>query len=188
MHLRYVPGALASAALLAALLAACGSSNGSSTAGAATKQAAGVKFASCMRANGVPSFPDPGSNGAGGIQIQASNRAGSGQSLKINGVAVNAPAFQKAQKACQKDLPNGGRPSAAQLAKFKQQALAMSRCMRSHGVPNFPDPTFGTGPGGGGTVRIGGPGINPQSPAFQRAQRTCGSLVGGFKGAPAPAG
>ena len=39
--------------------------------------------------------------------------------------------------------------------------------MRSHGVPNFPDPQFQTGPGGGFGVRINGAGIDPNSPAFQ---------------------
>jgi hypothetical protein len=174
---------ISAVAACAALLAACGSAGNNNATQAASKQAAGLKFASCMRANGVPNFPDPGSNGGGGLQIQASDRAGSGKSLSVNGVPVSAPGFQRAQQACRKDLPNGGHPSAAQQAQFKHQALAMSRCMRSHGVPNFPDPTFGTGPGGGGTVRIGGPGIDPQSPAFQAAQRACGGKFG-IKGPP----
>ena len=55
----------------------------------------------------------------------------------------------------------------------------MSRCMRSHGVPNFPDPQFQTAPGGGFGVKIGGPGVNPSSPAFQAAQKACGKIFGG---------
>ena len=54
----------------------------------------------------------------------------------------------------------------------------MSRCMRSHGVPNFPDPKFQTGPSGGVGVRIGGAGLDPNSPAFQAAQKDCGSIFG----------
>ena len=38
--------------------------------------------------------------------------------------------------------------------------------MRSHGVPNFPDPSAG------GELQIG-PGVNPRSPAFQSAQQAC---------------
>lgn len=45
--------------------------------------------------------------------------------------------------------------------------------MRSHGVPNFPDP-----PAGGGGVQLSaGSGINPQSPAFQAAQNACQKLL-----------
>jgi hypothetical protein len=172
-------------------LAACGSSDPSTTTAAngpaAVKQASGLAFARCIRAHGVPNFPDPTSNGQGGIQIQQSQRAGSGPSTEVNGVPVNGPAFQKAMSACRSDLPHGGTPSAAQTAQVKAQALAMSRCMRSHGVSNFPDPTFQTGPNGGVGVgiRIGNnSGIDPNSPAFQAAQKACGSIFGGAKVAP----
>ena len=174
-------------------LAACGSSDPSTSTAAgnpaAAKQASGVRFAQCIRAHGVPSFPDPGSNGQGGIQIQQSRRSGSGASTEVNGVAVNGPAFRNAMQACRGYLPNGGRPTAAETAKLRSQALAMSRCMRSHGVPNFPDPEFQTGPDGGFGVRIGGPGsgIDPSSPAFQAAQKQCGSIFGAVKTA-APGG
>jgi hypothetical protein len=54
--------------------------------------------------------------------------------------------------------------------------LAFSRCMRAHGITNFPDPTFG---GGGGQLRIDKPsGIDPNSPAFQAAQKACGAPFG----------
>jgi hypothetical protein len=164
------------------LLAACGSSAPSkSTASSAPLAAATtnspIAFAKCMRASGVPNFPDPGSNGNGGFTIQSSQRAGSGASLSVDGVSVNAPAFQSAMQTCRKLMPNGGVPSAAQSAKMRADALAMSSCMRAHGVSNFPDPTFGTGPAGGVSVRIGGPGIDPSSPAFQAAQKICMPLM-----------
>jgi hypothetical protein len=58
----------------------------------------------------------------------------------------------------------------------------VSECMRSHGVPNFPDPS-----GGGGGFNLDGTGINPQSPAFQSAQQTCFKLLpGGGPGAQHP--
>ncbi len=173
--------------LLAAapLLAACGSSN-NSTPSAATRQAQGIAFAKCMRSHGVPNFPDP-SGGSGGLQIQASDTAGSGQSLKVNGVPVNAPAFQSAMQACQSLMPHR-KPSASQIAQLKANGVKFAACMRSHGVPNFPDPQFQTGPGGGVGVRIGGPGsgLDPKSPAFQSAQKSCGSLIG-IKGGGLPA-
>ncbi|MGO9906139.1 MAG: hypothetical protein ACLP4R_10250 [Solirubrobacteraceae bacterium] len=183
--------------LLAAAVgvAACGSSDPSTTAAASNsstgKNASGLAFASCVRAHGVPNFPDPTSNGQGGIQIQQSQRSGSGPTTSVNGVPVNGPAFQGAMKDCQHYLANGGHPSAAQTAELKAKALAMSRCMRSHGVPNFPDPTFQSGPGGGVGVGIkigNGSGIDPSSPAFQAAQKECGSIFGGPKvaGGPTP--
>lgn len=45
------------------------------------------------------------------------------------------------------------------------EALAFSGCMRSHGVPNFPDP-------GAGFPSA----VNPLSPAFQAAQQACRRL------------
>jgi hypothetical protein len=135
-----------------------------------------------MRSHGVPNFPDPGSNARGGLLIQASQRAGSGASMTVNGVSVNAPAFQSAMQTCRKDLPNGGTPSPAQTAKMKAAALAMARCMRSHGVPDFPDPVFQTGPNGGFGIRLGGPRLDKNSPAFQAAQKVCQPLFGGAKG------
>jgi hypothetical protein len=51
--------------------------------------------------------------------------------------------------------------------------------MRSHGVPNFPDPSPG-----GGLLIPSGSGIDPQSPAFQDAQKACGALAPGGNGPP----
>jgi hypothetical protein len=131
----------------------------------------GLKFAQCMRAHGVPNFPDPSSNGS--IQVGPSS-----------GVDKGSPKFQAALQACQKVLPNGGRPSPQQLAKMRQGALAFSACMRRHGVPDFPDPDFS---GGGIGVRIhiqAGGDLNPQSPVFQAAQQACqGHLPFGKTGA-----
>jgi hypothetical protein len=158
---------------LAAALAACGSS--SPTQVAAVKRDAMVTFAKCMRANGVPSFPDPGTNGNGGIRIQ--QRVGSGGSLAVNGVAVSSPSFQSAMSACRSKLPNGGRPPALSATQ-RAAMLRFSQCIRTHGVPNFPDPTFGAG----GRVGIGfgpGSGIDPRSPSFQQAQAACAKLRGG---------
>jgi len=125
-----------------------------------------------MRANGVPNFPDP--NGQGVIQG--------------SGIDPNSAQFQKAQQTCAKDLGGGaGTRSPAQIAQAEAAALAFSKCMRSHGLPDFPDPQFSSG--GGISIRItahaGGGcnnGLDPNSPIFQKAQQTCGSLLPGRAG------
>jgi hypothetical protein len=165
-------------------VAACGSS---SPSGTATNASAGhgsdassnkaLEFASCMRSHGVSNFPDP-TNGHIHLQIQQTP-----SSTEVNGVEVNGPAFQSAMTDCKPYLPNAGTPTAAQTTKAKAQSLAMARCMRSHGVPNFPDPKIQTGPEGGVAfgVNFSGTGINPNSPAFQTAQNDCGSIIGNPK-------
>ncbi len=172
-----IAGALAAGLLIAA----CGSSSNSSASQAA-KRSQALAFANCVRSHGVPNFPDPSTGQGGGIQIQQSERSGSGPSTRVNGVPVSGPAFQSAMQACRQYLPNGGHPSAEKTAEIKAKALAMARCMRSHGVPNFPDPQFQTGPGGGFGIRLGGAGVDPSSPAFQAAQKACGGIFGGKGG------
>ena len=133
-------------------------------------------FAACMRKNGEPNFPDPNAQG------QLSFGSGSG-------IDPSSPQFQQAQTACRKLLPNHGTPSPAQQAQARAQALAFSACMRKNGVPNFPDPQFGTG--GRVSIKIsGGAGLDPQSPQFQAAQKACQSnLPGKFgPGGPPPSG
>jgi hypothetical protein len=155
-------------------LAACGSSSSSSSAGTSGTNAAAttgysksLEFASCMRSHGVPNFPDPKLSDAGVLKVQSL-----GGNTQVNGVTVNGPAFQSAMQACKSDLPNGGKPQP--LSESRRNAmLAFSQCMRRHGLPNFPDPTFNGGTAG--LLIHAGSGINPQSPAFQAAQKACGS-------------
>jgi hypothetical protein len=60
------------------------------------------------------------------------------------------------------------------------QGIKFADCMRSHGVPNFPDPSGG----GGGIHFSSSSGINPASPAFGAAQSSCAKLLpGGGPGA-----
>jgi len=130
-------------------------------------------YAGCMRRHGVTSFPDPtvASNGGGGFQL----RSGPGGS----GIDPQSTAFQGAQNACKSLLPNGGVPQALSAAQ-QQKFLSWAACIRSHGVPSFPDPVFS---GGGVRISIGGPGGPQNASAFQAAQTACKSLMpGGFGG------
>jgi hypothetical protein len=127
-------------------------------------------YAKCMRAHGVAGFPDPTPSAGGGGQIQI--RGGPG-----TGIDPNSTVFQGAENACKSLLPNGGVAPAMSAAQ-QQAFLDFAACMRSHGVPSFPDPQFSNG-----GVRISGGGVDPNSPAFQSAQKACGAkLPGGFAG------
>jgi len=65
-------------------------------------------------------------------------------------------------------------PSTGTVAASAHYSLALkfSKCMRAHGVTDFPDPT-----GGGGIHITSGSGINPFSPAFRAAQTACHKLA-----------
>jgi hypothetical protein len=163
----------AAAALAAATtIAACGSSSptsSSASAGGGSNPASStLSFSKCMRANGVPNFPDLSGNG---MRIE-----GNTQTVSVNGVSVNAPAFRAARQTCEKYMPHTP-ATPAQSAQQRQRGLQFARCMRSHGVPNFPDPKVISSSSGSQQVYL--PGINPQSPAFQAGAKACG---GGPKG------
>jgi hypothetical protein len=131
-----------------------------------------VAFAQCMRGHGVPDFPEPSE---GKLLVRGTSK---------NGLNPGSPQFQSAMKAC-RSLAPAPKLSPQQSAAMQAQALKFSACMRSHGVPNFPDPKFE-----GGGVRMSlhaGPGgIDPQSPQFQAAQKACQGDLPGPKGGPGP--
>lgn len=81
--------------------------------------------------------------------------------------------------SCGGASPNrtGGRPSEPQVRK---QMVAYAACMRSHEVPNYPDPQVSMGPDGV-RVTITPGAANPTTPAFRSADRACrGRLPQGF--------
>jgi hypothetical protein len=88
-----------------------------------------------------------------------------------DGITFSGPAFDAAAKACAKLLPGGGGPPPPPTAQQKQQALGFAECMRTHGVPNYPDPTFSAG---AGKVLSHPPaGVDPASPGFKQAVSRC---------------
>ena len=152
-----------------AMLAACGASSKSDGASASRGYSQVVRFSRCMRAHGVPNFPDP--TPGGGIQFSAS--------LGINPFS---PAFKAAQHACHGLLPGGLAPGKAS-AQQKARVLALARCMRAHGVMGFPDPVNSPPASPAGFSAIFGlPGalieipstIDVKAPAFRRAAAACG--------------
>ncbi len=149
-------GAGGNAASTSAPSAGSGASSGSSP----TREAELLKFSQCMQSHGIADFPDP-SNGVLSIP------ANSGGDLNSQ-----SPQFQAAQSACKKFMPGGNLTLGDQSAA----ALKYAECMRSHGLPDFPDPN-----GQGAIVTSGQGDLNPKSAQFQDAANACRSLSGPFK-------
>jgi hypothetical protein len=130
-----------------------------------------LAYAKCMRASGVPNFPDP--QAGGGFLFHA--RAG----------LIDSPLSKAAQAKCHKLLPegpgSGPPPSAQTLARF----LKIAQCMRKNGVYDFPDPRtsvppnpFGSGGAGvisdiEGVILVFPSTIDQRSPVFTRAAAAC---------------
>ena len=139
--------ALGMAALVAVIAAGCGgtpTSGGISTAAdtSSTTTAAhtstvrhtttssarekAVKYAECLRANGVSDFPDPNASGQ----------------FPSYGVSVTPTVWKSATTAC-KALAPPGAGSAKLTPTQLSDALRFAQCVREHGVPDFPDPVNG---------------------------------------------
>jgi hypothetical protein len=91
------------------------------------------------------------------------------------------PKFNSAQKACSKLIPGGGPgPDSNHPISVKEQAeyLKAAACIRTHGIPNFPDPTFS-----GGGVHVSHKGLDLNTPQARKAEEACQSLIpGGLHG------
>jgi hypothetical protein len=150
--------AIVATAGLALLAAACSTgSGGSPNAGRSASSPSAVAWSRCVRSHGIPDFPDPGSSG----QIPKET----GQQLGVSDSVLRA-----ATRACADLNPNN--PSQAQQGQQLTGDLKFARCMRSHGVPNFPDPTSS-----GGRVEfvisVSRDGFDPHSPQIQAKAREC---------------
>jgi hypothetical protein len=123
---------LAALAMIAVIVAGCG--NGSAGTGSggnstATPHEKAVKFAECMRANGVSAFPDP--NASGELTIDA---VANGSSLD-----TDTAAFKQAMSAC-KDLEPPGFTGGKVTDQQRKARLEFAQCVRENGVKDFPDP------------------------------------------------
>ena len=161
-------GVITVIAAAAALAAACGGSpsatgsGGSPTAGGSADSSSAVGYSRCVRAHGVPGFPDPGSNG----QIP-------GQAAKSALHEVSDSRARAATYAC-RNLNPAGQGSPTLTAQEQQDYLRAAACMRSHGITSFPDPTF---PGGHVNLPRIPSSIDTKSPPFTQAAQTCIRLI-----------
>jgi hypothetical protein len=139
---------------------------GGSESSRATPLAQGLAYSQCIRSHGVPNFPDPVQTPSGGYGYRTA------------GIDPNSAAFHGALQAC-KGLPSPWNSTGQQLSAAQQQAwLNWAQCIRAHGVPDFPDPTFS-----GSEVHDSGAGSS--SPQLQPAMDACESRrpsVGGLGG------
>src|SRR6476660_4214658 len=144
------------------LAAGCGGGGSPRVANVATSTTAAtttptqnglLAFSQCMRSNGMPNFPDPQRFVRGNVK------------LTIHQLAPS----QAAMSACNHLLPtNGGSGSGetAQQQRIKRaDGLSFARCMRSHGVSRFPDPTA---QGDLSVEMVRAQGIDVHSPAVLR--------------------
>jgi hypothetical protein len=163
-------GAVVATTVLILMAAACG---GPSSAGSGSSSNAGgstnaqstssqlVAFAHCMRSNGVSQYPDPTSREL--------------QKVTAQQLGVSPSQFETAQTACEHLLPNSGHSGQTGTATEAQLngMRRFSQCMRSHGVPNWPDPSVNSQ--GTASFNLQGiPGLD--SPQVTTAQHDCGHL------------
>ncbi len=163
---------LAPVAMVALIIAGCGSNAPSETSTAGNSGSAGgtgrtkqvtaqdkaVKLAECIRAHGVPHFPDPDAKGDFAF-----------------GIDVSPAVWRKAVDAC-KDLAPPGAFSGKRSPKQQSAALRFAECVREHGVEDFPDPANGEPLID--TTRIPSSDRPGGMTILNAATRKCGSILG----------
>jgi hypothetical protein len=131
------------------LAAACGGSPADHPAASAHVTQA-LAFARCMRAHGVPTFPDPDPQG----------------NFPSFSTGVSKQVSSAANDTCKHLLSTGGTATPQQQQQKLEFGVKVAECLRAHGYPNFPDP-----------AHLGQqslpPGIDVNSPQFQAVETTC---------------
>ena len=124
---------LAALALIALIGVGCGGNDSSGGNTTAANQEKAVKFAQCMRENGVSEFPDPDASGR--LTIDG----------VVNGSSIdpNGPVWKGAIDACKDLEPPGFTGGGERSADQQDAALKFAQCIRKNGVEDFPDPAPG---------------------------------------------
>lgn len=144
-------------------VAASGSGAGShrsSSTNSSEAMARAVAYARCMRGHHISDFPDPIPSPGGGVAFQIN--AGPGSDLNNSD-----PRFKAADRSCHSLLPDEGQSSPPPAQKIAAE-VKWALCIRSHGLPSFPDPDAR---GAFDSSRF-----NDSSPAFQTASKACEAL------------
>jgi hypothetical protein len=152
-HAGVMSAVMAGTALLAA---ACGGSTSGPPAHLTAYQQE-LAYAECMRAHGLPTFPDPQNDGTF-------------NSTRANANDFHGTLFLSANRACAHLEGAGETP--AQFQQNVRQTLRYAACMRAHGIAGFQANVQGSRI----TVGIQGPGSEMNTPDFLAAQRACRKL------------
>jgi hypothetical protein len=128
--------------------------------GTSGASAGALAFARCMRSHGFPKWPDPESNG----------EFDKAKLRQLNLSPSRARAIEG--RFCNSDFENGRQGQTITPAERTDYVKAAA-CMRSHGFPDVPDPTF---PNNIVTLNIPSS-INTESSTFKSAARTCIKLI-----------
>jgi hypothetical protein len=132
-----------------------------------------VAFARCMRANGLPDFPDPDTGGS----VKVGGGGGKG-----GGIDPSSPEFKSANEKCKQYMPTQIGSQPGQDPWPLDSKLKYAKCMRANGLPNFPDP----GRDGQFPHLDKGSALGPESAQFRQADKACAKdkPQGGSGGAP----
>ena len=187
-----IPAVLIATVWFVLLTAACGggSTSGGSSEGGSSSSPSAVTYSACVRAHGVPNFPDPGS--AGQIPKADAQQLG-----------VSSSTLQAAQQACARLVPTpagstedqqlelrcatGDTCPPAVLQQWMTGLRTLAGCLRTHGQPNWPDPIIASLPGHSRAPHFPyeQAGIDHHSPQVLAKVQTCVQLTG-FQGLPLP--
>jgi hypothetical protein len=160
------------AALAMVALIGAGCSNGSAENGntgtggnAAANRGKAMKFAECMRDNGVSEFPDP--DASGGLTIDG----------VLNGSSLDpsTAAWKAAIGACKDLQPPGFTGDEEVTAEEQETRLEFAQCIRDNGVEDFPDPAKGEPLVD--TRRIPSSATEGGMTTLNAAMQTCGDLA-----------
>ena len=189
------PGTAVTAVIAMAVLVLTGCSGGPSSTGSGGSRKAGdsigarsaVAYSTCMRTHRVPNFPDPDSSG----ELPKSD---------ARHLWVSSSQLRAAEQACQRLLPTSG--SATDAGSVQQfmaaadcpralvhevldQERSFAGCMRSHGVPNWPDPSIDSQGRPGFAISVSKLGFDPYSPQVWAKGNACSHLMPALPGLPA---
>lgn len=121
------------------------------------------EWAACERAHGDPNQADPTIDANGVINISVPvNVTPAGDIHNLTGTCTEYLA--QAQNELRAANPVAPPPDQSELLKYVN-------CMRTNGVPNYP-------PLNGDQPDFNDAGVNPDSPAFERANQLCGTKIG----------
>src|SRR5215468_7837353 len=175
------PGVLAVTVGLLLLTAACGSgtssSSTSSTSGTSSSGTGGVSaayvsdklgLARCLRAHGVPNYPDPNA---------------SGQEPPGSKELIRTPQGQAAVRACSSWDNRISNDVAAQNQVVRVEYVRFAECMRARGLPDFPDPQNAEGRVEF-VLSASQDGFDPHSPQVLAKAHHCESVLPSGSGLP----